>query len=138
MVGTERFLDRLATTCKEVDSELFGVLKDIAPSVAIAFRELGNELLDPRLRHCESALLLAARERNLLAEGLLKDSLEIWQERWRPRFAPWRVAAPSGRELEFLWRPARAHLVFLLGIGRCRRGRGIRLHLHIIRHCVLL
>ena len=77
MVRSECFLDCLTMTREQIDAEHPSVGEDVAASVPITLSEEGDQLLDAGLGHGEIALFLALLERDLLAEGLLKQMPQI-------------------------------------------------------------
>src|SRR5438132_1646618 len=91
MICGQRFLDCLAMARQQIDTQLFSVLNEVAASVAITLGVLAGQLLEAGLYHGEGALLIALRDRHLLAERLLKYAFEVRQER-RLRFATLRVS----------------------------------------------
>src|SRR5262249_35983892 len=68
MVRSERFLDFVAMARYQIDAKPLGVVEEVAPSVTITLRELGDQLPEASLYRGEGALLIALLERDLGAK----------------------------------------------------------------------
>ena len=77
MIWGERFLDCMVMASQPIDAKLLSVVEDVAPSVTITLRVLGDQLLDAGLGHGKGPLLIALLDRDLLAERILKYAFEV-------------------------------------------------------------
>ena len=112
---SERVREGLGLAREEVDPKFVGVCDYVAPSLSVAFGILGNQLLDPGLRHGDDALCLTLLELDLLIERSLERRFEIQRDWWPLALGPLRIAADPGLELELLGWTAGPDLILLRG-----------------------
>ena len=65
----------------KVELELVGEVEQVPPGIAIAARELFDQVLDPRRRSGEETFFVANRERYFLAQRRLQQNLKIGRNR---------------------------------------------------------